>query len=456
MTEQTSLGPQQPSPGYLSPALTNNSTGRPRSSTVSSVDDGDDSSDDSVLSWWSSDEDADSEVDEGKEADRKRREEERQKILSQAGLKLHRPPPGVPVKKAERKVSRRRPAPAAPRPRRHAPPVPREQRTGQLQQSGDTEAPSDGEGDSSIAQEAEAGLQTQDAYARYEQFLAESRARPARSRADSYQRPLSQSMSPLPSASTLPVPVPSSPAPSTSQFSVSSQTVGGSHGGGKEGKFSSFLSRMMAPSASHDASNAKPPRASISGPIVRAQDDRSDMRLQDGASASDSDFGKTWSSLVEPSVLETMSPRERKRQEAIFEFIATEGAYNRDLQLMVGVFYASMLNVLDEKALTVIFANIEDILLFNSGFLSSLEDRQKACRLYVDQVGDILDTFAPNMSVYTTYCVNQSQAGKLLQSLRNSNPALQALLQNIRESNPDVRGLDISSFLLIPSQYRRP
>lgn len=428
------------------------------------MDGGDDSSDDSVLSWWSSDEDDDSDIDEEKEAERKRREAERQKILSQAGLQLRREPPGVPLKKAERKVSRRRPAPAAPKqPRRHAPPVPFEHRasiTERADLEGETTSGdvSPGATESVAEHEPEPELQTQDAYARYEQFLAQSRARPARSRADSYQRPLSQNMSPQPSGTSLTAgqAAPPSPAPSTSQFSVSSQPGGaGSQHGREGGKFSSFLSRMMAPSASHDSK----PRVSISGPITRvtnAPDDRTEsihgQLSGEGPSEPESDFGKTWSSLVEPSVLETMTPRERKRQEAIFEFIATEGAYNRDLQLMVGVFYASMLNILDEKALTVIFANIEDILLFNTGFLSSLEDRQKACRLYVDHVGDILDSFAPNMSVYRTYCVNQSQAGKLLQSLRSSTPALQAELQRIRETNPDVRGLDLSSFLLIPSK----
>lgn len=54
------------------------------------------------------------------------------------------------------------------------------------------------------------------------------------------------------------------------------------------------------------------------------------------------------------------------------------------------VFYASLLPLLDEKALTVIFANIEDILLFNTGFLSALEERQKAARLYIDRIGDVL------------------------------------------------------------------
>jgi actin cytoskeleton-regulatory complex protein PAN1 len=78
-----------------------------------------------------------------------------------------------------------------------------------------------------------------------------------------------------------------------------------------------------------------------------------------------------------------------------------------------------MLPLLDTKAITVIFANVEDILLTNtvmrrswtflydicadSGsktFLSILEERQKDCRLYIDQIGDILRNNMSNMTIY--------------------------------------------------------
>jgi hypothetical protein len=56
----------------------------------------------------------------------------------------------------------------------------------------------------------------------------------------------------------------------------------------------------------------------------------------------------------------------------MFEFISTEGSYVRDLQLVVGVFYANLMSLLDDKELTVIFANIEDILIMSSMMLSEL------------------------------------------------------------------------------------
>lgn len=79
--------------------------------------------------------------------------------------------------------------------------------------------------------------------------------------------------------------------------------------------------------------------------------------------------------------------------------------------------------------------------------MSSLEERQKECRLYIDRIGDLLKVHVPNMGVYMVYCpshkcilvdfgdnlqeycVNQSTAIKVLQSLRESNPELASHLQ---------------------------
>jgi hypothetical protein len=66
----------------------------------------------------------------------------------------------------------------------------------------------------------------------------------------------------------------------------------------------------------------------------------------------------------------------------------------------IQAFYAPLLDILDDKALTVIFANIEDLLLTATSFLSELEQRQKACRLYIDVIGDILEEHMGRMRVY--------------------------------------------------------
>lgn len=59
-----------------------------------------------------------------------------------------------------------------------------------------------------------------------------------------------------------------------------------------------------------------------------------------------------------------------------------------------------MLRLLEPKTVAMIFSNIEDILLTNTTFLSSLEERQRSCRLYIDAIGDILDRDLVNMICY--------------------------------------------------------
>lgn len=61
--------------------------------------------------------------------------------------------------------------------------------------------------------------------------------------------------------------------------------------------------------------------------------------------------------------------------------------------------------------------------------MSALEERQKECRLYIDRIGDVLLNHMSNMAVYMEYCVNQSNAIKILQSLRESKPELASHLQ---------------------------
>jgi hypothetical protein len=72
-----------------------------------------------------------------------------------------------------------------------------------------------------------------------------------------------------------------------------------------------------------------------------------------------------------------------------------------------------MLSILGPKTISIIFANVEDILLTNTTFLSSLEERQRSCRLYIDAIGDILDKDLVNMINYKArlpfrpFCISQ-------------------------------------------------
>lgn len=407
-------------------------TNHSRSSSIyvmDEVDDGEDSEADSVLSFWSDDGESDSETPaesdaaakeeeerEHKDSERKRREAERQKHLDAAGLKIRRAAPGVPSR------PRRRPAPAVP--------VRREHPKHDVEQNGGANAP-EHEHEHEHAAGAEAPIQVEDAYARYEAFLAEAKSKPPARRNSHVPKVHSE------------IVLPTSPTATTSAPQSATQ------------KLTGFISRMTG--TGQQAAPRPTPvisRPVSSGPISAPQ---APMPPDDGDDddAFAQGFGQTWSSLVDASVLATMDDQERKRQEAMFELIATETTYVADVQLLVGVWYRRLMGLLDEQSLGVIFANIEDIMMFNSRLLSMLEERQKLCRLYIDTIADVLLDNLKDLDVYIPYCLNQENARRLLVQLRRQRPELDRELVSIRENEPAVRGLDLSSFLLEPSTSHR-
>ncbi|RKP20821.1 hypothetical protein ROZALSC1DRAFT_21053 [Rozella allomycis CSF55] len=97
-----------------------------------------------------------------------------------------------------------------------------------------------------------------------------------------------------------------------------------------------------------------------------------------------------WSDFVGSEISESVSKEERKRQEAIFELIATERKYVADLQLIIQVFYSPLLKILNVTTVEMLFSNIEDILLVNCQLLSDLDDLQKNEFPIVNNLGKIM------------------------------------------------------------------
>ncbi|KAH0830093.1 hypothetical protein J3R83DRAFT_1428 [Lanmaoa asiatica] len=265
---------------------------------------------------------------------------------------------------------------------------------------------------------------------------------------------------------------PRSPAASVTPSLREREREGGGGGESRTSQFLNFLGRHTRAGTPDNTERDR--KLVISGPILHGPTPSpvsapltggGDGPTREGSPV----FGSSWASLVDRSALEGIPKEERKRQEAIFELISTEADYVRDVQLVVELFYSRLMEVLDEKATAMIFLNIEDILLTNTTFLSTLEERQRDCRLYMDRIGDLLEKHMPNMGIYLNYCVNQANAGKVLQQMRENNPVLAAqlkvcswfrfvlhgatisLLQNLRE-DPSARNLDLSSYLLVPMQ----
>ncbi len=205
------------------------------------------------------------------------------------------------------------------------------------------------------------------------------------------------------------------------------------------------MSRVKASTARSSVGGGSETRSKlvVSGPMASA----AAMPEASTVLAAKAGDGAGWASQIDADAVANLPDKERKRQEAIYEFIKTEQAYVQALQQVIEVFFQAVRPALTARAAQIIFANVEDILLFNTIFLSELEDRQRRSQLYVDQIGDVVKTHIKGLDIYRPYCVNQSNAARTLADLRSQDPTLRAALDKAK-----VNGLDLSHFLLEPMQ----
>ncbi|KAF8319431.1 Dbl homology domain-containing protein [Clavulina sp. PMI_390] len=409
--------------------------------TVDEVEDDSDSDDDSAAYVSFSDSEPDeAEDDTVAEEDRKayvaERDAERARVLEAAGLVLEKDPTRVPPPPPPR---RSRNPKATTKTRRAPPPIPEasvvsHSRLGPIEQlPRDRDLPPTPVTPTSPRESILIG--EADAYDKYENF------RRASSQISNNNR-----FSTISASSDTP----------SSPISIAAPSLTPSLGAKEESSFSrlfgSGLGLLGRTTSQASGASERKSTLVISGPVGIP-----DVPERSSSPA----FGMSWSSLVSKDALEGIPPIERRRQEAIFELIVTEGAYVRDLQLIVEAsvvltwqlqsFYGPALEMLSQEDLDNVFANIEEILLCNTTFFSSLEERQKESRLYIDSVTDILESHAPAFEIYEKYCVNQGPATNHLTSLRQSKPDFGAHLTKLR-NDPATRNLELSSYLLVPMQ----
>jgi hypothetical protein len=289
-------------------------------------------------------------------------------------------------------------------------------------------------------------VETDDAYDRYVKMSREVQQEASR---------VGQTQKIPASASSVTVSLspPSSPPPASTFASTGSGLLNTIRGITRMGGTSSPAERRVTPTISGPMSvRTNSPRVNSPTPTTASVDTAASSQTL--ATTVSEYSASSWSSIIGTPALADIPERERKRQEAIFELIRTEGTHVRDLQTIVEVFFNAIKDstFLSSKAQTVIFANVEEVLLTAVSFLSELEIRQKESRLYVTKVGDILDAHMKNMSTYLPYCVNQTTARQILMSERSRNAELDKVLIDLRNQHPSARGLDLSSFLLVPMQ----
>ncbi|XP_027858766.1 rho guanine nucleotide exchange factor 3 isoform X2 [Xiphophorus couchianus] len=192
-------------------------------------------------------------------------------------------------------------------------------------------------------------------------------------------------------------------------------------------------------------------------------------------SASKRRDSKLWSETFDVRVGATLSPKEIKRQEAIFELAQGEQDLVEDLKLAKKAYRDPMLTlaIMTEQELNQIFGTLDSLIPLHEDLLSRLRDARKPDGT-TENVGHILtgwvsvslahkvslklggmpygDVFVslqlPCLSSYTPYCSNQVQAKALLDQ-KKQDRRVQDFLQRCLQS-PFSRKLDLWNFLDIP------
>nr|XP_060632375.1 neuroepithelial cell-transforming gene 1 protein isoform X2 [Anolis sagrei ordinatus] len=156
-----------------------------------------------------------------------------------------------------------------------------------------------------------------------------------------------------------------------------------------------------------------------------------------------------WSETLDVTMKETLSAKEIKRQEAIYEMSRGEQDLIEDLKLARKAYHDPMLklSIMSEEELTHIFGDLDSYIPLHEDLLARLGEATRPDGT-VEQIGAILVKWLPGLNAYKAYCSNQLAAKALLDQ-KKQDPRVQDFLQRCLES-PFSRKLDLWSFLDIP------
>ncbi|XP_039096315.1 neuroepithelial cell-transforming gene 1 protein isoform X1 [Hyaena hyaena] len=156
-----------------------------------------------------------------------------------------------------------------------------------------------------------------------------------------------------------------------------------------------------------------------------------------------------WSEMLDVNTKESLSTKEIRRQEAIYEMSRGEQDLIEDLKLARKAYHDPMLklSIMSEEELTQIFGDLDAYIPLHEDLLARIAEATKPGGT-VGQIGHILVRWLPGLNAYRGYCSNQLAAKALLDQ-KKQDPRVQDFLQRCLES-PFSRKLDLWSFLDIP------
>lgn len=165
--------------------------------------------------------------------------------------------------------------------------------------------------------------------------------------------------------------------------------------------------------------------------------------------------GTLWIHSVPQEIVNSVSDKEKKRQEAINEVIYTERDFVRDMEYLRDLWIKPLKDsdIIPEDRRTdfleQVFWNIHDIIAVNTRLRDALNKRQKSYAV-VEQIGDILLEAVPHFSPFVSYGAHQLYGKYEFEKEKSSNPAFAQFVEET-ERRPESRKLELNGYLTKPT-----
>ena len=155
--------------------------------------------------------------------------------------------------------------------------------------------------------------------------------------------------------------------------------------------------------------------------------------------------------VMESGILATISPEEKKLQEAMFEVISSEASYLKSLNILISHFvqsphFSGDTSVLNKRDQRILFSEVISVRACSEKFLADLESRWQESVVLAGISDIVLAHARHNLHVYVKYCSNQVYQDCTLKRLRVENPGFVEALKEL-EAEEACQGL-----LMLPMQ----
>ncbi|KAG8961323.1 hypothetical protein FRC03_005538 [Tulasnella sp. 419] len=174
-------------------------------------------------------------------------------------------------------------------------------------------------------------------------------------------------------------------------------------------------------------------------------------------------FKRGWKNTVAQELIDSLGPKEIRRQDIIFKMIEKEDQYIQDLDFIETHFIKALrtsnppiipLDYMD-TFLDEVFGNILDLRETNKRLLEVLYVRQREQKPVITRIGDVfLHAAAEFRLPYPLYVGNLPLAEKRLKDEIDANPEFRLFLEQAAR-HPDARRLDLKHFITRPADHLR-